>query len=122
MSEEANEGAVIRVNSDLKCIKYNFDNQSYNRNMTEPKTLALIKSNPSALIIFDDCASSSSWTKNPQIEELFKNGRHSQIMYIKPTYQRMLIIPNPGNDPTIALLNEEAILFNRMVDHLENQS
>jgi hypothetical protein len=83
----------------------------------------LKKPDPSVLVIFDDCVSSSSnWIKNPQIEELFKNGRHNQIMYIKPTYQRMLIIPNPDNDPTIARLNHQAILFNKMVDLLENQS
>ncbi len=80
--------------------------------------MAQSENKPSLLVIMDDCVSTPIM-KNPIFDELFRNGRHWQITQIKPKYQRMLLIPNPTNDPIIEELNRQAVLFNQLVDQLE---
>lgn len=73
-----------------------------------------------AFIVMDDClASKGTWMRDPPIQELFFNGRHSEIMYILTMQYPLGISPElRGNFDYIFILAEDYISnLKRIYDH-----
>lgn len=78
-----------------------------------------IHSNHKLLLIMDDCQPSNMYTKNPEIEKIFKNGRHYNITTILKR-QKSILLPNPDNNPEIAFYNMLVTIENELIDREEN--
>lgn len=75
---------------------------------------------PRAFLIMDDCLSSKgTWAKDPNIAEIFYNGRHRNIMFLLTMQFPLGILPElRGNFDYIFLLREDIISNQkRLYDH-----